>query len=54
MPKKPKSFMPFAEIRTNVISGIVVRVVAPSLSIALTIAVGTPPIAGLYTSAFAG
>ena len=52
--KKPKPFMAFAEIRTNVISGIVVRVAAIPLSIALAIAVGAPPIAGLYTSAFAG
>ncbi len=46
--------MPFAEIRTNVISGIVVGIVALPLAIALAIAVGAPPIAGLYTSAFAG
>ncbi len=46
--------MPFAEIRANVISGIVVGIVALPLSIALAIAVGAPPIAGLYTSAFAG
>jgi len=54
MPKKPKSFMPFAEIRTNIISGIAVGIVALPLAIALAIAVGAPPIAGLYTSAFAG
>ena len=41
--------MPFAEIRTNVISGIVVGIVA----LPLAIAIGAPPIAGLYTSAFA-
>jgi len=46
--------MPFPEIRTNVISGIVVGIVALPLAIALAIAVGAPPIAGLYTSAFAG
>jgi len=54
MPKKPKSFMPFAEIRTNIISGIAVGIVALPLAIALAIAVGAPPTAGLYTSAFAG
>jgi sulfate permease, SulP family len=53
-PRKPKAFMPFAEIRANVISGIVVGIVALPLAIALAIAVGAPPIAGLYTSAFAG
>ncbi|HIF72735.1 MAG TPA: SulP family inorganic anion transporter [Dehalococcoidia bacterium] len=53
-PRKPIAFMPFAEIRTNVISGIVVGIVALPLAIALAIAVGAPPIAGLYTSAFAG
>ena len=53
-PRKPTSFMPFAEIRANVISGIVVGIVALPLAIALAIAVGAPPIAGLYTSAFAG
>jgi SulP family sulfate permease len=52
--RMPKSIMPFAEIRANVISGIVVGIVALPLSIALAIAVGAPPIAGLYTSAFAG
>jgi len=46
--------MPFAEIRTNIISGIAVGIVALPLAIALAIAVGAPPIAGLYTSAFAG
>ncbi len=50
----PTSLMPFAEIRINVISGIVVGIVALPLAIALAIAVGAPPIAGLYTSAFAG
>jgi len=46
--------MPFSEIRTNVISGIVVGIVALPLRIAVAIAVGAPPIEGLYTSAFAG
>jgi len=46
--------MPFSEIRVNVVSGVVVGIVALPLAIALAIAVGAPPIAGLYTSAFAG
>ncbi|NQW19353.1 MAG: SulP family inorganic anion transporter [Chloroflexi bacterium] len=54
LPARPSSFMPFAEIRTNIISGIVVGIVALPLAIALAIAVGATPIAGLYTSAFAG
>lgn len=43
-----------AEIRANVVSGLVVGTVALPLSIALAIAVGAPPIMGLYTAAFAG
>jgi len=54
LPTKPKALMPLAEIRINLISGIVVGIVALPLAIALAIAVGAQPIAGLYTSAFAG
>ncbi len=54
LPTKPKALMPLAEIRANLISGIVVGIVALPLAIALAIAVGATPIAGLYTSAFAG
>ena len=50
LPSIPTSFMPLSEIRTNVISGIVVGIVA----LPLAIGVGAPPVAGLYTSAFAG
>lgn len=42
------------EIRRNVVSGLVVGTIALPLSIALAIAVGAPPIMGLYTAAFAG
>ncbi len=45
LPTKPTSFMPFAEIRTNVISGIVVGIVAQPLAIALANAISAPPIA---------
>jgi SulP family sulfate permease len=41
-------------IRRNAIAGLVVGIVALPLSIALAVAVGVPPIAGLYTAAFAG
>ncbi|MEO8538387.1 MAG: SulP family inorganic anion transporter [bacterium] len=43
-----------ATIRKNVISGIVVGIIAFPLSIALAVAVGVPPIAGLYTAIVAG
>lgn len=43
-----------ADIRTNIISGIVVGIIAFPLSIALAVAVGVPPIAGLYTAITAG
>ena len=42
------------EFRRNVIAGLVVGTIALPLSIALAIAVGAPPIMGLYTAAFAG
>jgi SulP family sulfate permease len=41
-------------IRKNVVSGLVVGTIALPLSIALAIAVGAPPVMGLYTAAFAG
>ncbi|MCA9831641.1 MAG: SulP family inorganic anion transporter [Dehalococcoidia bacterium] len=43
-----------AMLRTNVLSGLVVGVIAIPLSIALAVAVGVPPVAGLYTAVFAG
>ena len=43
-----------ATLRTNVLSGIVVGIIAFPLSIALAVAVGVPPIAGLYTAITAG
>lgn len=46
--------MPRAEIAHNVVSGVIVGVIAFPLSIALAVAVGVPPIAGLYTAVFAG
>lgn len=41
-------------LRQDVIAGIVVGIIALPLSIALAVAVGVPPIAGLYTAVFAG
>jgi len=41
-------------IRQNVLAGMVVGVIAFPLSIALAVAVGVPPIAGLYTAVIAG
>ena len=41
-------------LRANLLSGLVVGVIAIPLSIALAVAVGVPPVAGLYTAAFAG
>lgn len=41
-------------VRRNAIAGLVVGIIALPLSIALAVAVGAPPVAGLYTAAFAG
>ncbi len=41
-------------LRHDALAGIVVGIIALPLSIALAVAVGVPPIAGLYTAAFAG
>ncbi|MBK7330135.1 MAG: sodium-independent anion transporter [Dehalococcoidia bacterium] len=43
-----------ANIRQNLLAGIVVGVIAFPLSIALAVAVGVPPISGLYTAVIAG
>ncbi|MBI5949853.1 MAG: SulP family inorganic anion transporter [Chloroflexi bacterium] len=43
-----------AGLRRNAIAGVVVGIIALPLSIALAVAVGVPPIAGLYTAVFAG
>jgi SulP family sulfate permease len=45
---------PLDSIRRDVVAGAVVGVIALPLSIALAVAVGAPPVAGLYTAAFAG
>jgi len=42
------------DVRKNILPGLVVGVIAFPLSIALAVAVGVPPIAGLYTAVFAG
>lgn len=42
------------EVIRNLIAGGVVGIIAIPLSIALAVAVGMPPISGLYTAAFAG
>ncbi|MCA9849046.1 MAG: hypothetical protein KC461_00130, partial [Dehalococcoidia bacterium] len=44
------SILPLREIPQNVASGIVVGLIAFPLSIALAVAAGVPPIAGLYTA----
>jgi len=46
--------MSLEEVRRNAIAGLVVGIIALPLSIALAVAVGAPPIAGLYTAVFAG
>jgi len=51
----PTAVVPtFAELRRNAVAGLVVGIVALPLSIALAVAVGVPPVAGLYTAVFGG
>jgi len=50
----PHTTLTRADIGRNVASGIVVGLIAFPLSIALAVAIGVPPIAGLYTAVFAG
>jgi len=47
-------FLPRAELTGNLFSGLIVGVIAFPLSIALAVAIGMPPVAGLYTAVFAG
>ena len=46
--------LPRAELTGNLFSGLIVGVIAFPLSIALAVAIGMPPVAGLYTAVFAG
>ncbi len=41
-------------VRSNIAAGLVVGIIAFPLSIALAVAVGVPPVAGLYTAVIAG
>jgi SulP family sulfate permease len=50
---RPRLTVP-ASIRRDAVAGAVVGIIALPLSIALAVAVGAPPVAGLYTAAFAG
>ena len=43
-----------SSLRHDAVAGLVVGIIALPLSIALAVAVGVPPIAGLYTAVFAG
>lgn len=45
---------PVAALRRDAIAGLIVGIIALPLSIALAVAVGAPPVSGLYTAAFAG
>src|SRR5690606_8908258 len=50
----PARSITVAVLRSNAVAGVVVGIIALPLSIALAVAVGVPPIAGLYTAIFAG
>ena len=45
---------PLGSIRRDAVAGVVVGIIALPLSIALAVAIGAPPVAGLYTAVFAG
>lgn len=45
---------PLVEIRRNAVAGLIVGIIAIPLSIALAVAIGVPPAAGLWTAVFAG
>ena len=52
---QPRFELPsLSSLRSNMIAGMVVGIIALPLSIALAVAVGVQPIAGLYTAVFAG
>lgn len=54
-PSVPGQILPsFDTFRRNAIAGVVVGIIAIPLSIALAVAVGAPPVTGLYTAIFAG
>ena len=51
----PRLTLPgFAAIRSDILAGLVVGIIAFPLSIALAVAVGVPPVWGLYTAVIAG
>lgn len=47
-------FLPIKEVPQNIAAGIVVGLITFPLAIALAVAAGVPPVAGLYTAVFAG
>ena len=54
LPFLPLRGLDFDHLRSDLVAGTVVGVIAIPLSIALAVAVGIPPAVGLYTAAFAG
>ena len=54
LPLTSRSHVSRGDLWHDIVAGLVVGIIALPLSIALAVAIGVPPVAGLYTAVFAG